>query len=286
MLIQFIISIAALLMTSCSTTFPKQTNFKNPSKICELPAELFEISGLTDVDGKTVACVQDELGDVFIYDLENCIVIEQITFEGPGDFEGLTRVGDDMYALRSDGAMFKIVFDGKRKPDVKQIDTKIPAMDNEGLCYDEKHNRLLLAPKRKYTDKAFEKSFRAIYAFDLASEKMMDKPALQISVSEVLALIGQKKDIELFKKEGSGEVKFKFDIASIAAHPEKELYYILVSSEQFVLTVDGQGKPVDAFPLDNHMFPKPEGITFLDGNSLVVSSEGEGSNPVLALFTL
>jgi hypothetical protein len=93
MLIQFVISIASLLMTSCGATFPNQTNFKQPSKVCELPAELIEISGLTDVDGKTVACVQDELGDVFIYDLENCTIIEQITFEGPGDFEGLTKGG-------------------------------------------------------------------------------------------------------------------------------------------------------------------------------------------------
>ncbi|MCB0520090.1 MAG: SdiA-regulated domain-containing protein [Saprospiraceae bacterium] len=286
MIIQFMISVVALIMTSCNTTFPTQTNFKNPSKVCELPAELMEISGITDVDGKTVACVQDELGDVFIYDLENCTVIEQITFEGPGDFEGLTRVGNDMYALRSDGAMFKIVFNENGKPDVQQIDTKIPALDNEGLCYDEKHNRLLLAPRRKYTDKAFEKSFRAIYAFDLATEKMMDKPALQISVSEVLELVERKKDIELFRKGGTGEVKFKFNIASIAAHPEKELYYLLISSEQFLLTVDGQGKPLDVLPLDNQMFPKPEGITFLDAKSLVVSSEGGDTNPVLALFSL
>ncbi|MCB9341973.1 MAG: hypothetical protein H6577_27915 [Lewinellaceae bacterium] len=161
-----------------------------------------------------------------------------------------------------------------------------PALDNEGLCYDEKHNRLLLAPRRKYTDKAFEKSFRAIYAFDLATEKMMDKPALQISVSEVLELVERKKDIELFRKGGTGEVKFKFNIASIAAHPEKELYYLLISSEQFLLTVDGQGKPLDVLPLDNQMFPKPEGITFLDAKSLVVSSEGGDTNPVLALFSL
>jgi hypothetical protein len=126
MLIQFVMSIASLLITSCSTTNPIQTNFKQLSKVCELSAELVEISGLTDVDGKTVACFQDELGDVFIYDLENCTVIEQISFEGPGDFEGLTRMGNDMFALRSDGVMFKIVFNQNGK----QIDTKIPALDN------------------------------------------------------------------------------------------------------------------------------------------------------------
>jgi hypothetical protein len=191
-----------------------------------------------------------------------------------------------MYALRSDGVMFKMVFNQNGKPDVKQIDTKIPALDNEGLCYDEKHNRLLLAPKRKYTDKAFEKSFRAIYAFDLATETMSEKPALQITVPAVLALVQQNKDIELFRKESTGEVKFKFNIASIAAHPEKELYYLLVSSEQFVLTVDGQGNPIDVLPLDHKMFPKPEGITFLDGNTLVISTEGKGVTPVLALFEL
>lgn len=93
----------------------------------------------------------------------------------------------------------------------------------------------------------------------------MVKSALQISVSAVLALVQQNKDIELFRKEGSGEVNFKFNIASITAHPEKELYYLLVSSEQFVLTVDGLGIPLDVLPLDHTMSPNRKALLFWTG---------------------
>ncbi|MCB9341972.1 MAG: hypothetical protein H6577_27910 [Lewinellaceae bacterium] len=72
----------------CSDNDFMQHNFSDSNKFQKSKQSLRTTCGtngdfrITDVDSKTVACVQDELGDVFIYDLENCTVIEQITFEG------------------------------------------------------------------------------------------------------------------------------------------------------------------------------------------------------------
>lgn len=286
MLIHSLLYIALMQLSSCSAELPGQENFNPPAKVCELPFELTEISGLTNVDAQTVACVQDELGDVFFYDIEDCKVTNRITFENPGDFEGLTLAGNDMFALRSDGFLFKMQIRNEGKPEVTKIDTKIPAGDNEGLCFDEQNNRLLLTPKQKYADKDFGKNYRAVYAYDLASDKMIEEPVMQISVEEVLNFLQQESDIDLPSKKKSGKAKFKFHISSIAAHPQNGLYYLLISSERMVLVVDGNGQPTEVILLDEKVLPKPEGITFLSPDKLAISSEGQGAIPAIALFDL
>ncbi|MCB9267151.1 MAG: hypothetical protein H6558_19170 [Lewinellaceae bacterium] len=144
----------------------------------------------------------------------------------------------------------------------------------------------LLAPKQKYADKAFEKKYRAVYAYDLAAGSMIEGPVIQISVEEVANFLQQETPVELPSKKKSGKVKFRFHISSIAVHPRKELYYLLISSERIVLAVDGNGSPLEAMLLDENVLPKPEGIAFLSDNVIAVSSEGDGGTPAIALFDI
>jgi uncharacterized protein YjiK len=264
---------------------PEQLNFVKPEKVCELPAELMEVSGLTDVDNQTIACVQDEQGIIYFYDLEKCAVKRKVEFAGPGDFEGLTRVGDHYFSLRSDGLLFEVKMGGD-KPIVREIETKIPAGDNEGLAFDAKHNRLLIAPKAKYTDKEFGKTYRAIYAYDLGTGKMLDKPVLEVNMADAEKFLLNKQGVELPKKKKSGEVNFQFDISSITLHPDTDQYYILVTSAKLVVVTDDKGRVIDALPLDSKQFPQPEGITFLDNGQLVITTEGVKGMPVLGVFKL
>jgi len=282
------ISIVAMLaVTGCMVeSKPTQVNFAPPEKVCELPAELQEVSGLTDNKGETVACVHDESGTIYFYDLGGCSVQRKVEFSGPGDFEGLTRVGDDFYALRSDGMLFEIRMGSGGKPTVREIPTKVPAGDNEGLAYDERMNCLLIAPKAKYEDTAFGKSFRAVYAYDLKTGKMVDKPVLEVNMEAAQVFLSKKEGVELPRKKKSNQVNFQFDISSITVHPQKDLYYILINSAHLVLVTDRQGNTIDALPLDEKQFPQPEGITFLDNGKLVISTEGVKGNSVMGLFNL
>lgn len=279
--------IAMLAFTGClDETQPTQANFAKPEKVCELPAELLEVSGLTDMKGQTVACVHDESGTIYIYDLQTCAVKQRIEFAGVGDFEGLTRVGDNFYALRSDGMLFEIIMDNGGKPKVREIATKVPAGDNEGLAYDEKMNRLLIAPKAKYEDNAFGKSTRAVYAYDLKTGKMMDKPVLEVKMESATDFLAKKEGVELPHNKKSNKVNFRFDISSITVHPQKDLYYILINSAHLVLVTDRQGNTVDALPLDEKLFPQPEGITFLDNGQMVISTEGVKGKSVMGVFNM
>ncbi|MCC6655844.1 MAG: hypothetical protein IT231_11855, partial [Flavobacteriales bacterium] len=80
----------------------------HPSARFTLPDDLVEISALTDVDSSTVACVQDERGAIYFISLRDGRKIREVPFSGPGDMEGLTRVGGDYFALRSDGLVFRL----------------------------------------------------------------------------------------------------------------------------------------------------------------------------------
>lgn len=281
-----LIFLAATQLSSCHPVEPGAGHYALPAQVCKLPFDLMEISGLATLDANTVACVHDELADIFFYSLENCQVSNRITFGQPGDFEGLAVAGDAFYILRSDGVLFMARAFATGKTELEMIDTGIPAGDNEGICFDEKNNRLLLTPKQKFADKEFGKNYRAVYAYGLAGEGLIEEPVIQISIEEVVNFLQQETPIELPAKKKSGKVKFNFHIASIDVHPRKELYYLLISSERIVLVVDGAGKPLEAMLLDKKVLPKPEGITFLSDNVIAVSSEGDGVAPAIALFDI
>src|SRR6187402_3395746 len=91
--------------TSTATAHRGQSNaldayaLDNPTRVDTLPRELEEASGLTDVSSTEVAIVQDELGVIFVYDLKTRGVTNRVPFGPPGDYEGLTRLGESMFVL-------------------------------------------------------------------------------------------------------------------------------------------------------------------------------------------
>src|SRR5688500_11831849 len=56
----------------------------------DLPEELKEVSGISFLGNEKFACVQDEEGTVFIYNLRSGKIEKKIAFTPAGDFEGIT----------------------------------------------------------------------------------------------------------------------------------------------------------------------------------------------------
>ena len=83
-------------------------NLNRPDATLILPDVLREISGLTNINTTTVACIQDEHGIVFIYDVLKNEIKGQFDFHIDGDYEGIARVNKTLYILRSDGALLKV----------------------------------------------------------------------------------------------------------------------------------------------------------------------------------
>lgn len=163
----------------------------------EMPKELTEISGLSYIDGNRFACVQDELGKIFIYNTASSSVEKEIPFGAGGDYEGLAVVGETVWVLRADGKLFEVNNINAANPVVKEYSTNLTIkQDSEGLCYDKKNNRLLIAIKGAELE---TQDYKGIYAFGLSSKKMDQQPVFKIDLLN-----------KAFETNGSGKKKEGF----------------------------------------------------------------------------
>lgn len=241
----------------------------NPNKKFELPPILHEISGLAIIDDKTIACVQDEKGIIFTYNLETNKIVKQLVFGEDGDYEDIAKVGSTYYILRSDGAIIEFSDNNSNTPKTTIYETNIPAKDNEGLHYDKRNNRLLISTKSK-----IEKNRKGIYSFDLATNKLVTKPVFTFN-TELLDTKVKAKGIIINNKKG----KLKFKISAIALHPKDRNLYILSANEYLIFVFDTEGNLLEVAELDSKLYTKAEGIAFYDNGDMLISNEGDGGKP-------
>jgi len=260
-------------------------DLNHPVSIQKLPSELYEVSGLTDLSETEIACVQDEKGIIYSYDIIAQKITQEVPFAQDSDYEGLTRVGDDVYTLSSDGVLFETKSAWK-KPHTKSYELNLPSPDNEGLCYDEKNNRLLIAPKSKIGKGPEFKDTRAVFVFNLKKKELEEEPLFYFSVAAIYA-VAESKGIEsdpVYKKNGQEKIQKNFRPSSLAVHPETGDVY-MISAEDFALVIFSEtGKVKDYFALDKELFAKAEGITFLPNGKMIITNEGvDGSATLLVI---
>jgi uncharacterized protein YjiK len=228
----------------------------------ELPATLTEISGLAYINAERFACIQDEIGTIFIYNIATSSVEKQIPFAGIGDYEGITLVNDTAWVVRSDGHLFEIKGISSEKPGVNEYSTNLAARPNfESLCYDPLHNRLLMASKNGEPD---NRGYKGIYAFDLTSKSIMTEPVFLIDLSDkILAGTHPKKN------SGRGLMPSEF-----AIHPVTHELYITDGPAAKLLVLDSSGIIRKLYTMNPREFPQAEGITFTPRGELFISNEG------------
>ena len=241
----------------------------------ELPATLREVSGVTSVDSHTLACVQDEDGVLYLVDVERGAVVGARPFGPPGDYEGLARVGDDFYALRSEGALLRLVPAGERLRVAAQHALSLPEKELEGLCHDPTRGLLLVAPKTAPKD---AKRQRRIYGWDLTKRELLPEPVLELSLDR-LALEAVELGLELPHKKGSPRLKAHF--SEVAVDPTSGALLLLCGREQLLLVVSRAGELLAARRFSDELLLQPEGLTFLGPDRLVISSEADMRTPAL-----
>ncbi len=254
-------------------------DFLTPKKTFELPEVLKEISGLTVVGDSVIFCEQDELGAVFQVDLQDGTIASVGRFTDVGDFEDVQVVGDFVYVLRSDGAIFSFNFENfTGLCNQKMVD--IPCMNMEGLYYDSTSKRFWISCKepslgRRITTKkqhnleVAEKAemAREIYSFD---SQLKQKPQLEVSilVSDIRAFVAKNYG-NTIKAEN-----ISFNPSALAINPITKELYVLSASEKMIVVYEGQTlKNVMLLPPED--FFKPEGIDFLSNGDMVICCEGQ-----------
>lgn len=273
---KYILNIAfimAVLLTtnSCQQTIAENKNTPassasfNPEKThieiikkYELPAELNEISGMAWIAENTFACVQDEEGILFIYDLKKEQILNKIEFGKRGDYEGLAVNGTTAYVQRADGTIFIIKDFLSANPVVKDYKTFLTAMQNiEGIAYDGINNRLLSVVKDKEPGKV---DYKGIYAFDLGSMEMNQSPAFKIPAND-----------NMYKS--AGLKKSTFYPSGISIYKPTGNFFIVDGRQAGLLEMNAKGTILKVYSLGMNNFSQAESIAFDDAGNIFISSE-------------
>ncbi|MDX1529907.1 MAG: hypothetical protein R3362_00135 [Rhodothermales bacterium] len=263
---------------------PPPYDFAAPDAIFELPNRLQEISGLTALDGATLGAVQDEDGDLFVLSAATGEVLRRHDFGGDGDYEGVERVGEAVWVLRSDGRLYEATAWAEEKAGAGRHRAALHvSCDAEGFGYDEAGQRLLIACKegagRGYG------GHRAIYAFGLRERSLQRRPAYLIPLDSVAVRMGQSGfDAQLRRLARPVADVSGFKPSALAVHPRTGRLWVLSSVQKAVVVLDRNGGIFAAWPLPERLNPQPEGLAFLPDGTLFIANEGSGRRGTLLRF--
>ena len=254
-------------------------NFNNPDEVIKLPQKLHEISGISFYKKKELACIQDEKGVIYFYEIKKEKLRNTTPFAKDKDYEGIANVNDTLYVLCSNGEISEI--DSKSEDGlVNTYSTFLTKQNNcEGLCYDKKLHRLLVACKGIPGKGSAGKRMKAIYGFNLTT-KTMDKTPVYIidpdSVKKILVDIEDENMISTFFKKNSFEKEFLFEPSELCIDPITEDVYILSSVGKTILAMTYDGKLKFSVHLNPELYKQPEGLTFSKDGTMYISDEGKG----------
>lgn len=281
-----LLSSALLFFIGCSS--PQQTNlsfdFDHPAEIIKLPQRLHEISGICFYKKKELACVQDEKGIVFFYDIKKDKLRNTIAFAHNKDYEGITDVNDTLYVLCSNGDISEI--DSTSETGYANTYNTFLSKENncEGLCFDKENYRLLVACKGKPKKGTAPHGTKAVYPFDLITKKLSETPAYIIDPDSVKIHLVEYEDTDvmsgLFKKNPA-ERDFLFEPSEICIDPRTNDIFVLSSVGKTILCLNKDGKINYAFHLNPKIFKQPEGLAFSKDGSMYISDEGREGKPNL-----
>jgi len=259
--------------------FPYQIN--DPDRSWKLPQSLVEISGLGYVDAERLACVQDEKGIIFLFNLEIGKIEREIKFGDDGDYEGIEIIGRDAWVLKSNGKSYEVKdFLNVKPPVVNEYKSDLSGRnDAEGLAYDPVTNGLFIALKgHPFTDGRDGGGKKAIYRFDLETYKLDPEPFLLIHLDTVsryrdyggMSRLGNRIMSNLDPSEGDKT----FQPSGIAVHPVTGHIFVLGSVGRLLLVFTREGEMLAMAGLSRALFFQPEGICFDPQGNLYIASEG------------
>ena len=226
-----------------------------------LPEELDEVSGIDWIGANKIACIQDEDGIIFIFNLETSKIEKSIEFNGAGDYEDIRVVGNTAYILRSDGEIFEVEDFLSENPKTKTYSNFLTEKQNlESLAFDKNNNRLLLAIKDKEPG---DKTYKGIYQFSLASKKVQKEPKYRLNMKD--NLLSDRKT----------KLSKKIQPSALALNHNNK-FYILDGRAPQLIIADSAMNLEKRYSLDENDFEQAEGLTFSESARLFISNEGKG----------
>jgi hypothetical protein len=260
--------------------------FSSPAERIVLSKQLNEISGICWMNENEIACVQDELKFIYILSSKTGNIIKQYNFNIAGDYEAITKSDSCIYLLRSDGMLTEVKSLNNDNPKGKDYILKLLTTNNEGLCYDKTNNRLLIAAKNKVNGNNQYDQKRLVYAFNLKTKLLEEKPVFTIDEREILERALEQKLVVIDKKDRKKKADniVRFNPSEIGINPIDGEIYMLSSNAKMLIIVNAKGKIKQIEKLDPIIFNKPEGITFAPNGDLFISNEAQNKQATLLRF--
>lgn len=236
-----------------------------------LPKALQQISGIAYINETHYACVQEEMGNIFVVNAADCSISATIKFGPPGDYQGIAVVNDDAYIACADGRILEISNFLGEKPTVKEFGTHLTVRQNaEGICYDRKNKRLLVAIKGQEEGSPL---YKGIYEFDLVAKKMPVKPLLKIDLLD-----------SIFREFPGKKPQTLIQPSEIAIDPKTGELYLTDGVRSSLMIMDSTGRIKALYALKKSEFSKPEGMMFTPSGELYIANQG--SRQILAKLLL
>jgi uncharacterized protein YjiK len=272
----YFLSIFFVLTTSCK---PKKFIYKSPphydfSKVFtdKLDLKIKEISGIVwDNQNDEFIAHNDEKGIVFYLDRDTKGIKREFVFsETKGDYEDIAMAKKDLYVLRSDGKLFRIVTDSTGKQntfDAGQLQSS-GKNDFETLYYDADRKALVVLCKNCSTD---DKKVVSAYAYYPDSIGFDNKALFTIDVKQVDSM--------------SPRPTSRFQPSAARIHPVLKKLFILSSASNQLVVTDLDGNIENVYMLAKNLFPQAEGLAFKSNGDMYISNEAVSSKAELLKFT-
>jgi uncharacterized protein YjiK len=228
----------------------------------QLPEVLDEVSGIDWIGANKLACIQDEDGFIFIFNMKTSRLEQKIKFAGPGDYEDIRVVENTAYILRSDGEIFEVREYLSNNPKTKSYSNFLTEDQNlESLAWDKSNERLLLAIKDKEPK---DDTYKGIYQFSLNSKELQKKPGYRLYMEDILL------------KDRKTKLHKKLEPSALAIHPVNNNFYILDGRAPQLVIADSNMKLKKRYALREDDFAQAEGLTFSKNGRIFISNEGKG----------
>ena len=254
---------------SCGQNLIAGYDFSDPDRVMVLAKSLSEISGLASGPKGQLYAVQDEKGTIFQLNPEDGSILAEQKFYGSGDFEGIERIGNVMFILRSSGHLFEVELGQKaRSNTVRKSRLKLPAgCDAEALGSDIDVGTLWVACKN--ADGVKGKRTRSLFRLSANEGKWENDFVLSID--------------QKMLNDSNGASKWSIgDFMPSGLTLKGDITFVLSAVSDLLLVI--QPHRTDIIELSALGLKQAEGIAIDREGTLYIASEGAGSRGKILAF--
>ncbi len=220
--------------------------------------------------------VNDEEGTLFRIDLDDGSVETGQPFAKPGDYEGIALVDGTVVVARSDGKLWRIA-----EGEVQKVASPLSdRYDIEGLAWDARNSRLLVACKGKAGRGARFEHTKAVYAVQVPTFEWINTPAFVVEQSALRRFLEEHEHVG--RKPGAAK---SFAPSAIGVDPVTGNIYMLSSTGRMLVVLDVAAENIiEVLTLARDVHAQPEGLSFDAEGALYISNEGRGTRATLYRF--